>query len=187
MIPWFLIGAISNAIRGGQWRGWLGVTGKYEWFPSDTINALIYGIVVYYVTSNPLIAAVSMPLMWLGALPGWGDYIGALGGWRIDNLKEIKLIDILISPLKKRPKWWGFAGLTIRGLYWGFILSLPFFWFDISTAISFILCGSSMGIAYWAALNWMKYRIGKVSDEWTQAGWGLGEIFYGAILWSALS
>ncbi len=188
-----IIGAVSNAVRGGQWRKWFGLeavnkeTGKFEkynWISSDGLNAFIYGICVFAATRNVWLALVSAALMWVGAKAGWGDYVGALGGWRVDGLKENVVIDFFIRPLRKYPKWWGFAGLTIRGAFWGAMLSTAFFYYGYNTiAVSFIARGALMGAAYWAALAWSKNR---VNDEQGKCGWGLGEIFFGKILWDAL-
>jgi len=40
-----------------------------------------------------------------------------------------------------------------------------------------------MPLAYWLAIGWATRRAG---GEWQSAGWALGELFFGAILWSAL-
>ncbi len=193
-IDYGIIGAISNPIRGGQWRKWFGVeevdeaTGKFKklnWVSSDGLNALIYGICILVAVHNVWFALLSAALMWVGAKAGWGDYIGALGGWRFAGLKENIIIDFFIRSLKKYPKWWGFAGLTIRGAFWGLCLSASYWWchqYDI--ALEFIARGSLMGVAYWAALAWSKNRI---NDTQGKCGWGLGEIFFGWILWSALN
>lgn len=170
----FLIatGAFFNAVRGGQF----GVA------KPDIVNAIAFAVTIFVMSGNWLLSVCSMAAMWLGAAPGWGDYIGALGGWRKDSLKENKFIDKLIKKLVTWPFWWGFAGLTVRGLWWGLCLATPF-WFMGYNAVgwSFIYCGASMALVYWAAIAWMK-KVGHPAGD----GWGLGEIFFGAILWSAL-
>lgn len=181
----FIIGAISNALRGGQWRIWFGLKDRYGWVNSDAINAAIFMATVYWLTGNLYLSLASFPAMWLGASIGWGDYIGALGGWRKDALQEWKPIDLLITPLKRWPRVWGFAGLSLRGQLWGTIIAIPFFYFGYhATAFKFIYLGSTMGICYLAAIEWMRTRI--PTGEWQGAGWGIGEIFFGGILWSAL-
>jgi hypothetical protein len=178
-----LRGIISNAIRGGQWREWLGVKdSRLKWVKSDAINATIYAMTVYYVTGNPIIAALSFPCMWLGAAPGWGDYIGALGGWRKIGLEENRFIDPIISPLERFPRWWGFAGLTIRGAFWGLCLAVPFVLVP-ETAIKFIGYGAMMGLVYAFALMWAKHR---APESYQAVGWALGELLFPAALWSAL-
>ena len=180
-----LLGGFANAIRGGQWREWFNVPeGQLRWISSDALNAIMYAIAVYIATGDVYVSLASAPLMWLGATIGWGDYIGALGGWRHDDLKENRFIDTLITHLKFSPQAWGCAGLAIRGIFWGACLSLPFFWLgQIVTAVSFISMGALMPLAYWLAIQWANRRAG---DKWQSAGWALGEIFFGIILWSNL-
>jgi hypothetical protein len=179
----FIIGAFSNAIRGGQWRAWFGIDdSRLRWASSDAINAGLWCATVYIATSHAALALVSAPMMWIGAKPGWGDYIGAIGGWRENNLKEIRTIDWIISPLKSRPELWGWAGLSIRGLFWGACLAAPFAYFGLQWQ-QFLLVGASMPLWYWLAIKWLKYR---APDSWQGTGWALGEIFFGAVLWSCL-
>lgn len=173
-----IIGALSNALRGAQWKAF--VPDKYHWINSDLINSIIYMYTVYYLTGNEYVSAASFMAMWLGASTGWGDYIGALGGWRKEDLQEWKPIDLLIAPLKRFPRWWGFAGLTLRGALWGLILAIPFGF----SGLPFIYMGATMGLCYFAAIEYAKSRIPE--GNWTGMGWGLSEILFGGVLWSAL-
>ncbi len=173
-----IIGMIMNAIRGAQWKAF--VPEKYHWINSDLINSTIYMATVYYLTNDIYTSMASFVAMWLGAMMGWGDYIGALGSWRKDDLQENKYIDPLIKWLLKYPRWWGFAGLTLRGAIWGLCLAIPFGF----AGLPFIYMGATMGLCYFAAIEYAKSRIPE--GNWAGMGWGLGEIFYGYALWSAL-
>lgn len=190
MIAPEILGGLVNAIRGGQWFIWFGMNEaaadvfkkKYFWLKCDYINALIFGGAIYYTSSDWALALLSIGTMLAGATPGFGDYIGAVGGWRTDNLQENRFIDPLISRLKRWPQIWGWAGLSLRGLWWGVCLAAPFWWFGRNdVALDFLCNGLFMAPAYWAAIEWMDSRVQRRGE-----GWGLGEIFYGAILWSAL-
>lgn len=177
------IGAISNAIRGGQWYAWLDVDEKKSWIGSDPINELIFAVAAYIATGSIWLALASGVAMAAGARPGWGDYIGALYGYRIENLRENKYIDPILRPLMKSPFWWGVAGLFLRGLWWGLCLAAPFLLAGYSAAWLFLPAGASMPLLYHLSAKWMQAR--GVAD-WTGPAWGLGEIFMGAVLWSPL-
>lgn len=179
-----LIGGISNAVRGGQWKEWLSPPEDSVWrkIPSDAINATIYAITVLATTANPILAAMCFAAMWIGAAKGWGDYIGALGGWRVDSLKEVRWIDAIIKPLITKPKLWGWAGLSIRGVFWGACLAAPFAYYGLPR-VDFIILGATMPLCYWLAIQWALHR---ARSNWQSAGWGLGEIFFGIVLWGAL-
>lgn len=185
MIDPRIVGMIMNATRGGQWRAFLGIPeSKYKWLDSDPINATAYMLMVYYMTSNLYLSIFSWPAMLVGAMLGWGTYIGALGGWVKTGLNKLPYVDFFIRPLRRWPRWWGFVGLTIRGALWGAILSIPFFCFGYN-GLPFIYMGATMGICYIVAIRWTHTRI--PTGEWQGAGWGLGEIFFGYPLWGALS
>jgi hypothetical protein len=120
-------GALWNRIRGDGITG-----GRYA-------NALAFGTLVGIV-STPLTGALAAAAMIIGQAPGWGRYIGALGGWETKPLEEWAPADALIRWLQPvrcypfligtrqqveqwRPLWqlraWGAAGLALRGLFWG--------------------------------------------------------------------
>lgn len=184
-----ILGALSNAGRGSQWREWFNVKpGKLEWVSSDVANALIFGVTVYITSGHFWLAASSFAAMNIGARPGWGDYIGALGGWRATGLKENRFIDPLISWLKKYPVWWGMAGMTLRGIFWGAMLAFPF-WLLVDradVAMEFLWRGAMMGVVYKFAVQWAKFRAGMEDGRYQAVGWALGELLYGAVLWGAL-
>lgn len=177
-----IIGGIANAIRGGQMHSWIGRP-----IPKpDIVNALLYGICVYSSAGEFWLAVMSCFAMFLGAVVGVGDYIGALYGTRKVVLSECWFIDPMIRPLQKWPELWGYAGLTLRGLYWGACLATPFLLYGYEDqASSLLLHGSMMPLAYVAAYFWIKTRIPTLADR-AGVSWGLAEVFYGAILWSAL-
>lgn len=162
----------------------------YQWIVNrfldgDTINAVAFGLSVALVPSavykglidgvphyrfeNPdwVLALFAAIAMFAGAAPGWGKYIGALGGWEKDNLVEWPPIDKLIEKYKDRPKLWGFLGLTLRGFVWGFLigLALTSFWPMVG--------GALMGCVYWVGLK-LKGREG---------GWPLSEWLFGGVFW----
>jgi hypothetical protein len=169
MLPIF-IGAFSNAVRGGQWRAWAGFQDdEMKWLNSDLLNALIYTILVLALTTNLHLAAASFFFMLLGAAPGWGQMIGAI-----------------LQGEGAKPFWWGFGMLALRGLFWGICLALPFLAFGYyNIAVHFMVAGSLMPVAYTAAARWAYYRL-LGAGEWRGVAWGLGEIFFGAVLWSPL-
>ncbi|CAB5212896.1 hypothetical protein UFOVP191_58 [uncultured Caudovirales phage] len=179
-----IIGALSNAIRGGQWKAF--VPEKYHWINSDAINATIYMATVYYLTGSAYLSLASFAAMWLGAMAGWNKYIGFLGGWEQGELSKLAYIDFFISPLKKWPRLWGFFGLSLRGLMWGICLSIPFFIFGYhAVAIKFIYLSATMGICYLLSIEYMLSRI--PTGNWQGAGWGISELVYGGVLWHALT
>ncbi|GEM_PF-4332180 len=178
------LGGFFNAVRGGQWRIWLGLDEeKTKLINSDVINALAFGILAMALTGDIYLGLHAAVGMMLGASSGWGDYIGALGGWRKDNLKENRFIDFLIYPLRRWPLIWGAAGLTIRGAWWGFCLASPFWWHGHQeVGLQFLIHGLYFAPAYWLAIEWMRTRIKQPGE-----GWGLGEIFAGIALWAPLT
>lgn len=171
-----IIGALSNAIRCGQFKLPAG-----NW-----INAGLFGLVVAFKTMNPWLALASTAAMFIGAAPGWGHYIGALGSWEHENLKGNKYIDRLITPLTSQPRLWGAVGLFLRGLFWGLCLAVPFACFGgYETAMWLVAMGSTMPACYGAAIYWAK-KFEKYTMAWNAVAWSLGELVYGAILWGAL-
>lgn len=183
-----IIGAFSNAVRGGQWHEWFGVPdGGWRWFKSDFLNAAVFAALVALAGFSWHVWLFSFIMMLMGSAPGWGDYIGALNGYRTQNLKENRWIDPIIKKLNDQPFWWGFAGLTIRGSFWGICLALPMIIAaQYGVALAFVLAGATMGISYRAAYLWCSKKL--VTEAYVQsAAWSLGEIFFGAVLWSPLN
>jgi len=145
-----LLGMVSNRIRGAiAWGG--------------AINIILFGIHMGLVHQTAILVPFAMFGMWLGQQPGWGRYIGALGGWEDDALEEFKPVDFFIRPLRRRARGtqdvitgkfyyenptflrlWGFAGLGLRGLFWGLCI-----------AISFSLAAAAGWIASHADWSWI--------------------------------
>lgn len=171
-----IIGAISNAIRGGQLpiKG-----GRY-------INAALFGLVVIFVTMNPWLGLACVPAMYLGSKPGFGKYPGAVGGWETKNLTGQIYIDALIAHLVDRPVLWGLAGLLIRGMFWGICVAIPFACFGYyETAVWLIALSATLPLTVGASCHWAK-RFEKYTTAWGSIAWSANELIYGAILWSAL-
>ena len=179
-----LIGGISNAIRGGQWKDLFNLPPKSRLrkIASDPINAFIFAALVQCMHGDLVLSTMCFAAMWLGAMKGWGDYIGALGGWRTHNLKEWGAIDWAISSLKRYPKLWGWVGLSIRGALWGAVVAVPFALHGLPW-VDFIVLGSTMPVWYRLALHWTWHR---ARSDWQEAGWGLGEIIFGIVFWKGL-
>ena len=153
-----LLGAFFNRVRGG----WL--LPKYN----RTVNAIAFGITFF--TDCIVNSVLMMIAMFTGMSLGWGRYIGALGGWETRELSEVKFIDWFISPLKKRARIWGFAGLTLRGL----LVGLPIAFIDNN--ICPLIAGLLMGICYLIPISIVGRK-----------GWEYGEIVFGAILWYSVT
>lgn len=176
-----LIGAVSNAIRGGQ----LGIKSNH-----DLYNALITVFCTALSMCNPL-SPIQGISMWLGAIPGWGAYIGALGKEHADisKLSEIWIIDCCIHKYctLETQQQWGFYGLTLRGLYWGLCLAiLPAclnYWI---TSIAFILVGVSMGLAYRTVIQWCNALTIEGGTISLSRAWALSEWAFGAVLFLPL-
>ncbi len=196
-----VIGAISNGIRGGQLWRWLGFIRNHlpasvqkkhgkrldkfigwvrDYTPHDAVNALIFAACVYGITHDKVIAAVAFALMWLGASPGWGEYIGAIINRKKGKAPEVPIIDMAIEPLTGT--LWGVAGLTLRGLFWGLMLAVPFiFNQQFIAAILFAVAGSCMGLIYWGVI--------RIAQKFPAlgSGWSASEIVFGAVLWLPLA
>lgn len=152
-----IAGAIYNRLRGTI---------------SKELNAIAYGAIAIVFTGSFIQGIACGIGMFIGQKPGWGDYIGALGGWRTQALSENRYIDKIIKPWVGEPKLWGFFGLLFRGAFWGFCLALP----SLSPALYW--AGLSMPLVYLFAL--------KLSDFLTDipnSGWVWGEYAMGAMLW----
>lgn len=160
------IGALSNSIRGGQFNI---PHGRY-------INAAIFGVCAFVSTENYWALLTASMGMFFGSFLGWGDYIGALGYGKKDDLKEVKFIDFIIKPLLAIPVLWGFAGLTLRGLLWGACLALAFALIS-QPYIIYLILGASMGLVYYLV---------KILRPTENRMWPHSEWLYGAVLWSAL-
>lgn len=153
-----LLGAFSNLYRGGVFgesKDNLIKKIKPEWLSKTVdalsdgklVNSLIFAVFCSYVIASEQIGTSSgVPYYELVAgagvvfvcqflvmlrfsAPGWGEYIGAAGGWRPTDKKpigeEVEYIDRFIKGIKDRPRLWGVAGLSLRCGEWGFFLGAP--------------------------------------------------------------
>lgn len=161
-----ILGGLVNRIR-----GFYGGAGKIA-------NDIIYGFVIFFLTFSYPIALISIPAMSAGRSFGWGDYIGALFGYRKTKLKEVVFIDFLIKPLINFSIVWGFIGLSLRGLVWSLFLALPLYFYIGSNAQFLALVGLSMGVTY-------KLCRMLVNDD--SKAWALGERVFGSILWGTVA
>lgn len=189
MIP--LIGAVSNAWRGGQIK----IPSRYAaklpaWvperksLPNDPVNAAVFAVAMALVTGIWVAAIPAFILMWVGAAPGWGAYIGAM----VDGSnpeKEVLVIDDVIKPWKHNPRAWGFAGLTLRGALWGFLLAVSVVYVSLVAAAAFILAGAAMGIVYDLSHKFVR-TFGKNKKWRGLSGWQFSEYTFGAVLWLPL-
>lgn len=173
-----LIGAFSNAFRGGQF--------KTKTSP-DIVNAIIFGLCSVAASFQPFFFLQST-LMFLGSSWGWGAYITAIGKGltALNQMIEQPFIDRFITrwcTLDKQQTW-GFWGLTIRGLIWGICLAIMpailQYWYS---AAAFILAGLSMGLVYKATINWGLKRDAPII---LGNGWACSEWAFGAVLFTPL-
>lgn len=157
----WLIGALSNRMRGGlykEYRPWLG---------GDPLNSAIFALTVLYLTHSPLTAGFSFAMMWLGGAPGWNKYIGTMGRWE-DPSPCVWFIDWIIRPLQRWPFWWGFSGMTLRGLFWGACIAIA-----LQSYLP-LIGGALMGVVYFISLT----------DGKRDYGWPLAEWLFGGLFWS---
>lgn len=169
-IAGIFLGAILNRVRGGLFNNRTGIFWGYFKKYDKILQPVLFGI----ITLNPLAGAA----MWLGQSPGWGLYVGALGGFNKAG-EEQSWIDCLIESLESRPRLWGFAGLSIRGVFWGTAIGLA----TLNPFMPFL--GALMPLFYWPCMEVSKklqsvYGRDKVQAE---AGWAWSEWFWGGFIW----
>lgn len=105
----------------------------YFMVQGDVVNALFTASLASHVKGWHI-----FPLMFLmsmrGSTPGWGEYIGAAGGWRPTITKplepEVPYIDKIAHSITKNTRLWGVIALSLRCGEWGLFLSAPLlsFW-----------------------------------------------------------
>ena len=174
-------GALWNRIRGDGITG-----GRYA-------NAVAFGTLVG-IGSTPLTGALAAVAMAVGQAPGWGRYIGALGGWEERPLFEWAPVDALIKGLKPGHAWflpsqraanilrlraWGATGLALRGLFWGGLIGLA------TLSIWPALAGLAMPLCYAAAMVAARLYVPYGDNRWQGLSWEWGEYAFGAVLWGA--
>jgi hypothetical protein len=155
------IGAFFGMYRGGIFKNRDEVIGriKPKWLRKavhflvngDNVNATAFAILCG-ILAGPLAALFGYIIMFRFATPGWGEYIGAAGGWRptitVPLKPEVHYIDKIIEPIKtfknddkktlisklfakiNKERLWGVSGLSLRCGEWGFFLGVLFlsFW-----------------------------------------------------------
>ncbi|MEL7145690.1 MAG: hypothetical protein AAFO69_04925 [Bacteroidota bacterium] len=200
-----LLGALFNAIRGGQHETLVRIplerkagiehfefkaVKPLKWYQypvnwllsGDFLNSLGFGLFIG-ITTHWSIGLVSALGMFLGAALGWGAYITAMAYDKIIR-KQVEFIDWSAKDFENTPDRWGFITLTRRGLIWGAALGLPIFALSKFTDTGFqidpvfpVIAGGLMGAIY---LPFMKL----IDDP--QKGWELAEWAYGAVLWPSV-
>jgi hypothetical protein len=155
LIPPAILGAVFNRIRGAGHGG-------------GTLNVIAFGVFCGFVLGW-LYALPCALAMWAGQQPGWGVYIGAMRGNEKEALKEFWVVDWFIQPLKGHMQLWGWAGMTLRGLWWTGLLALA------SLTPWVAVLGLLMPMCYWLADYYMEHD----GDAWE---WG--EVIWGTVLWS---
>lgn len=208
IIPVLLIsalGALLNRVRGGglskgrkSISSWAErhLPGPLSWVVSRLVdgkilNAIVFGLAMGLLSQHWYVGLTSFLAMLAGQAPGWGDYIGAAGGWRLGPaflpegtklsdlatdspeykkfkpLDESPLIDWLVEPFRESPVIWGVSGLVLRGALWGSCISLAIL--DIWPLIFSVL----MGPVYYI-----------ITRKSRGHGWERSEIVFGAVLWA---
>lgn len=160
-----LAGGLSNRVRGGAILHHGG---------NDSFNSILFGLLFGILVGSVPQGLLAALCMHLGASFGWGVYIGAVGGWEKNELKEVNFIDFIIRPFRKNMKLWGFLGLSLRGLLWGLFLAVSLA-IDGVCPVPTLILSSLMGTCY--------YITTKLQG---QKGWETGEILYGTILWASV-
>lgn len=180
-----LFGGIFNWYRGGPFKNRDDIVSRIMWEPlrrtvyflvqGDFVNAIAFGAFCVLALESPVhplaVFVWAVAMMYRGATPGWGEYIGAAGGWRQNAMKEISYIDKIIDGLKDRPRLWGVAGLSLRCGEWGLFIGAPFmnFW----PAAAGLLAGP---IVYALSKTISQIKI-----------WRAFEVILGALFWAAMT
>lgn len=169
----FLLGAFVNwFIRGAGWKTaiYKGAKPPFD-LPADVINALIYGVVIWYQFGSLAVAVSASIAMYAGSAPGLGEYVLAMKG---------------AHPTKSRA--WGFKKMTIRGLFLGLCLAygtlLPALWVigiahPIQHASLVILAGMMQGVIYFGFIKLFERRpFNFIFNHWT-----CSEQLHGGLIW----
>lgn len=149
-------------------------------FKGDTVNALAFALFCYLAHAGALSGQyilafmfIQFVMMYRGATPGWGAYIGAAGGWKKDLLIEVEYIDQFIEGLKDRPRLWGVVGLSIRFAEWGLFIGAPLVAIAGVSVFLPVLAGALAGP--------IVYVLSKVIPQ--KYVWPVFEYLIGAVLW----
>lgn len=166
-----ILGAVFNRLRGGTPLFIKNLVG-FDIPMVRTLNAVAFGVFLAVTQQSPWFFISGTLAMYVGQSLGWGSYIGAMIDRRITNPNEVVVIDLIIDPLFNKPWLWGFAGLTLRGLFWGAVVTLA------TLSAWPLLAGALMGVAYAVAIEGASL-LGRNREK----GWSGGEYIFGAILW----
>ena len=181
-----ICGAVLNAIRGGtpfsaKWLQPLvfGITfGLVSWhFKTMPQDCMLHHLLQDW--SYLIAALISGVAMWAGAQSGgWGAYVGAIIDRRTPHA-EVAWIDWCIQKLEPYPILWGTAGMTLRLMQWGLLLSLVTvswlpLWLSGTGGVIYLTCGR-FG-------RWVKQNLGWFRND---IGWVWAEIVFGAVVWAA--
>lgn len=158
-----LLGAVMNRIRGSA-----GVEG------SDWIYGGGYALFLFLLGGDPLQSACAGLAVALAVKPGWGRYIGFMGGingnWDTHKpQEEVAAIDWIIQKLKPNPRLWGYAGLMLRGLIISCAMAIGAGWHMLPM-------GLWMAAAYYHGISGEQVFLKRNGFTW-------GEYAFGGWLW----
>lgn len=141
----------------------------------DDVAALLFGLLCWYVTSNPWAILVMGAAYRLAESFQWGHWVGVAIG--ADFVQRNSWLDVLLRDLEDRRNLWAAVGLTLRGFLFGVIMMLGMMFFDHVVAMQLMIVSMFMAPAYFVT------RLAKISPGHR---WALGEYIYGAMLGAAL-
>lgn len=164
------IGALLFRIRGGLWDIWE----NKIWYP--IFVGLLYWLVAYetYIGDSWCYFVLGFVAAYTAQqMCGWGAYRGALVAGAAPA-EEVAVIDWLLSKsqwLLSHPRWWGFAGCSLRGFMSSILFGL------LSQSLIVGLSGLAVGLCYGVPTLALWYT------RWhnTKAAWNIGEYFEGAL------
>lgn len=179
-------GLVNRYVRGGEvarlTEEWL--SGKFKLFEkqikfvvsADFLNFLIFTVFCLFYFS-PVVALLLGAAMWVGAAPSWGQYMEGVSGLKTKPqlFNRNKLFDWLPNKVLKvtnyNYKLAGVTGFTLRGLFWGALLSV------VSFSPWPLIIGCTMGLVYYVTYMF--------KNE-TFPSFTLAEVVFGALLWCSV-
>lgn len=177
----FLIGAFTNRfIRGGDFakrsENFLAEKfPKHEKLIKKIISADFLNFLVFTFTMSffyGFYALLVGAAMWVGAQPTWGQYMAAIVEDYKGEFNRNKIFDFIPNKIKNKPLA-GFVGMTLRGLFWGGLLSAA------TMQLAPLLAGLVMGVVYFLAGKFT-YKLG-----FQKAYVPIAEFVFGGLLWLA--
>ncbi len=181
--------AFAHRVKGADWY-WKGEKLKhFLYIPFKGWSALIVFFSTWLFTSA-LFSGIISVLWLLAIMPGLGEYLGNIKqthGFisKGDQKWVVSILDKLWGSAAKfgitQQTFYGWAGTSLRGGYYGLALALP------TMSLLPLIAGLSMPIWYWIGFE--------IEKKWPQTfvwdshigGWALGEWLYGAILGVSLA